>query len=740
MAVEAYKNIKWRVLTTQVPVYDATNKNFDIYLSPGATFMCLSGYDDETNKWSPYFQGPMNNHNVANISDIENNETTSTLSSNMLREDDFDPTNIVTDEGTPEAPELTNEEYKGTWYVLPETTTLTTDAGTVELIKDTEVSCPNGVWKSENSEIYIKVTSVESTGWVKLTDLTRTEPSTPGGGETPFFKKVFLRLPFANASDKANFGLYQTDNGVMAKINTMTEDHIIGIQYDANKIPEGTDFATSTGEDIVISLNTTSAVTDAVELAYKGTESNIEKWWPIDIAYGSYKPLTDAGTPTYVRVSEMVENGDKLTFIPYNAEYLGYSYITEDETSVYTYFNGTMQMMTQLSLGDPVDCEDGIYVDNSSNAEDPYILVRMVKQVTTDSSEYLGYVLKSKLTKENPLSYKGTWYVAADAAIIKPIDETGTDSTLAKDTKVVCPDGVWKEDSNTIWLNVTVEESVARTTQTGWVRLIDLTRTVPSKPENPDGPDKPPVNPPEGGDDKMAEGRIEWDQVGKKRYETGCDRGVLYLQKNGKYENGVAWNGLTSATFTPSGGEDSAQYADNIKYLNLKSAEELGISINCFTTPDEWDKCDGSADIAKGVSIGQQARSTFGFCCRTKIGNDTEGDTHGYKLHLVYGCSASPSEKAYNTTNESPEVIEFSYEISTTPVPVEGKDADGKPFKPTALVEIDSTQVNPVKLAEFEDILYGKNAVPAGEGTDAQPAVAPRLPLPTEIMAFFAEG
>lgn len=216
--------------------------------------------------------------------------------------------------------------------------------------------------------------------------------------------------------------------------------------------------------------------------------------------------------------------------------------------------------------------------------------------------------------------------------------------------------------------------------------------------------------------------RIVWDEIGKREYETGVDRGVLYPQKNGQYTNGVAWNGIISVSENPSGAEDNALYADNIKYLNIKSAEELGLTIECYTYPDEWDECDGSAEIASGVKIGQQKRNTFGFSYRTKIGNDTEGEDHGYKLHLVYGCSASPSERSYQTVNESPEAITFSYEITTTPVPMDG-------YKAVALLTVDSTRVeDPDSLAKLEDILYGKD----GDSSDA-----PRLPLPNEVAEIF---
>lgn len=223
--------------------------------------------------------------------------------------------------------------------------------------------------------------------------------------------------------------------------------------------------------------------------------------------------------------------------------------------------------------------------------------------------------------------------------------------------------------------------------------------------------------------------KILWDQVGEKQFETGVDRGVLYPQNSdGSYPMGHGWNGLTSVAENPSGAEDNALYADNIKYLNLKSAEEFGATIGCYYYPDAWEECDGTATVAKGVKMGQQKRKNFGLSYRTLKGNDTDGQDHGYKIHLVYNCSASPSERSYGTVNDSPDAIEFSYEVTTTPIPVEG-------YKPTSLITIDSTEVDPEKLAEFEKILYGT------DGTDAEDTgTDPRLPLPSEVIAFFAEG
>ena len=209
--------------------------------------------------------------------------------------------------------------------------------------------------------------------------------------------------------------------------------------------------------------------------------------------------------------------------------------------------------------------------------------------------------------------------------------------------------------------------------------------------------------------------KLVWDKTGERLYETGVKQGVLYPQgTDGKYPKGVAWNGLTTVTESPSGAEATPLYADDIKYLNLISTEELGGTIEAYTYPDEFAECDGSAAIATGVYIGQQPRKTFGLSYRTTLGNDVDSNAHGYKLHLVYGALAAPSEKAYATINDSPEAITFSWEFSTTPVNVDG-------FKPTANIVIDSTKVKAENLANLEKILYGD--------TDTEA----RLPLPDEV-------
>ena len=210
--------------------------------------------------------------------------------------------------------------------------------------------------------------------------------------------------------------------------------------------------------------------------------------------------------------------------------------------------------------------------------------------------------------------------------------------------------------------------------------------------------------------------KLVWDKTGDRLYETGVKNGVLYVRgTDGNYEGGVAWNGLTAVTESPSGAEPTPLYADNIKYLNLLSNEEFAATIEAYTYPDEFMECDGSKSIATGVYVGQQARKTFGLCYRTTLGNDTDGNDHGYKLHIIYGALAAPSEKAYATINDTPEAVTFSWEISTTPVEVTGA-------KPTASIVIDSTKADKTKLAALEAILYGSESA------------EPKLPLPSEII------
>lgn len=226
--------------------------------------------------------------------------------------------------------------------------------------------------------------------------------------------------------------------------------------------------------------------------------------------------------------------------------------------------------------------------------------------------------------------------------------------------------------------------------------------------------------------------RLDWDKDGERFFETGVRRGVLYQRNaSGAYVSGVEWNGLTGVTESPSGAEATALYADDMKYLNMISAEEFGGTIEAYYYPDEFMENDGSAAVVDGVVIGQQTRKTFGLCYRTEVGNDVDGNEHGYKLHLLYGCLASPSERSYATINDSPEAITFSWEFTTTPVTV-GK-INGVDYKPTALVVIDSRFVDEDKLTAFEDILYGTDPdTDAGtEGTVAS------LPLPAAVIAHF---
>lgn len=227
--------------------------------------------------------------------------------------------------------------------------------------------------------------------------------------------------------------------------------------------------------------------------------------------------------------------------------------------------------------------------------------------------------------------------------------------------------------------------------------------------------------------------KITWDKTGERYYETGVDHGVLFpIQNDGTYSKGVAWNGLSAVNESPSGAEANPIYADNIKYVNMLSAEEFGASIDAYTYPDEFAECDGSEEIVTGVFVSQQRRKTFGLSYRTVIGNDVDLNDHGYKLHLVYGCLAAPSEKGYSTINDSPEAVTLSWEISTTPVAINTL-INGKKLKPTSTLIFDSTKVDKEFMAKLEDILYGKD--PTVEGGDD--GVEPRLPLPDEIIKLY---
>lgn len=216
--------------------------------------------------------------------------------------------------------------------------------------------------------------------------------------------------------------------------------------------------------------------------------------------------------------------------------------------------------------------------------------------------------------------------------------------------------------------------------------------------------------------------KLTWDNAGEKRYETGTKKAVLFLQKtDGTYDNGVAFNGITAVTESPSGAEETALYADDIKYASLRSAEEFGGTIEAYTYPDEWKLCNGEAELGAGIVIGQQGRRSFGFSYVTTLGNDTAGNDYGYKIHLIYGASISPSEKSYATINDSPDAITFSWEFTTTPVNVTG-------FKPTSIITIDSTAVAPAKLTSIENLLYGtENAEPT-------------LPTPAKILEILASN
>ena len=210
---------------------------------------------------------------------------------------------------------------------------------------------------------------------------------------------------------------------------------------------------------------------------------------------------------------------------------------------------------------------------------------------------------------------------------------------------------------------------------------------------------------------------LTWDQTGEKLYETGVQKGVLYPMNGAVYGDGVAWNGLTAVNETPSGAESTKLYADDIKYLDIRSAEEFGATIEAYSSPDEFDACDGTAELADGVNIGQQNRKGFGFCYRSTIGNDTEYNNYGYKLHIIYGLTAAPSERSYSSVNDSPETATLSWEVSSTPVNVAG-------FKPTSIITINSKKINPEALKEIEDALYGTESV------------EPKILLPDEIKAI----
>lgn len=210
---------------------------------------------------------------------------------------------------------------------------------------------------------------------------------------------------------------------------------------------------------------------------------------------------------------------------------------------------------------------------------------------------------------------------------------------------------------------------------------------------------------------------LKWDQTGEKLYETGVQKGVLYPMDGAVYGKGVAWNGLTAVNETPSGAESTKLYADDIKYLDIRSAEEFGATIEAYSSPDEFDACDGTTELADGVNIGQQNRKGFGFCYRSTIGNDTEYNNYGYKLHIIYGLTAAPSERSYSSVNDSPETATLSWEVSSTPVSVAG-------FKPTSIVTINSKKINPEALKEIEDALYGTESV------------EPKILLPDEIKAI----
>ena len=214
--------------------------------------------------------------------------------------------------------------------------------------------------------------------------------------------------------------------------------------------------------------------------------------------------------------------------------------------------------------------------------------------------------------------------------------------------------------------------------------------------------------------------KLVFNNVGERLFETGVKNGVLYVMgEDGTYENGVVWNGLTAVTESPSGAETTPLYADDVKYVVIYAAEEFGATVEAYTYPEEFEECDGSASIFEGITIGQQTRKSFGMCYKTSVGNDVQGQDFGYKIHIIYGAKAAPSEKSYSTINDSPEAVTFSWELSTVPVPVEG-------FNPTATMVIDSTRVPAEKMTLIENKLYG---------TESEEAT---LPLPNEILALLA--
>lgn len=221
--------------------------------------------------------------------------------------------------------------------------------------------------------------------------------------------------------------------------------------------------------------------------------------------------------------------------------------------------------------------------------------------------------------------------------------------------------------------------------------------------------------------------RLIWDAIGERRYETGVDHVVLYPVSGSTYPKGVAWSGVTSIAENPSGAENNPYYADNIKYFNIQGAEDFGATLECYYYPEEWSECNGLLRVKPGVVLGQQRRKSFGLSYRTKVGSDTDGSDHAYKIHLIYGASATPSSVTYNTTNESPEPNTLSFEMSTIAIPVNGLDSEGRELRACASLTIESEGADPDKLKELEDILYGSSTEEA------------RLPLPDEILTMFGE-